>query len=367
MDYSLETTRRKENLLRAVRNLQVKSESTLQKASPLLSSHQGMGMVKECHIQQLAEKTKVICHDLENIKNLLYFRQNNLVLQIPNPNGSRYGQISRIHCSLDGTAYVTSENGPWVHLLNRSGQAFQSLQCVDWGREKEHFLPEDVTVTRSGMVAVSDMLNGVIRIFNPHSKFSQGDWIKIGKFDSPRGIGVDSMGRILVADYTQGKVHIFAVDHAFKVQGVHVISDLCGPRYVSSVPDGGFVVSEECGDVKYFGGSHRLICSISNKYGYQFGNPAGVCTDPEGNIIVADEQQRQVVLFPVSGSPVCLVSEGLRRPTGVSCSSFGHLLVADAGENCVKVFKYKVKPYSNPESPRIASENSNLSPRERLR
>ncbi|XP_030069168.1 NHL-repeat-containing protein 4 [Microcaecilia unicolor] len=217
------------------------------------------------------------------------------------------------------------------------------------------------------MVAVTDMLNGVIRIFNPHSKFSQGDWIKIGQFDSPRGIGVDSMGRILVADYTQGKVYIFSVDHAFKLQNVRAVSDLCGPRYVSLAPDGGLVVSEECGDVKIFGSNHKLIYSISDKYGHQFANPAGVCTDTEGNIIVADEQQKQITLFPVSGSPVCLVSKGLQRPTGVSCSSFGQLLVVDAGENCVKVFKYKVKPYNNPESPRISSENPNLSPRERLR
>ncbi|XP_069503009.1 NHL-repeat-containing protein 4 [Ambystoma mexicanum] len=366
MDYTLETTRKKDDLLRAVRSLQVKSENTLQKASPLLSYHQGLGMVNESHIHQLTEKTKDICHDLEDIKNLLCFRQNDLVQQIPNPDAHLYGGVYGIHCSLDGIVYVTSENGPWVHLLNRSGQSFQSLHCVEWNRRKEYFFPEDVTVTRSGLVAVTDMVNGAVRIFNPHSKFSKGKWMKIGKFDSPSGIAVDSMGRILVADYALGKVHLFAIDHAFKVLSVQTLSGLHGPRYISMVPDGGFAVSEECRDVKLFGSNHKMSGSISEKYGHQFGNPAGLCADSEGNLIVADEQQRKVFLFPPSGSPICLVSEGLRRPTGVACSVFGLLLVADAGENCVRVFRYRVKPSSMAENPRLAAENPALSPREML-
>ncbi|NWQ91959.1 NHLC4 protein, partial [Burhinus bistriatus] len=119
---------------------------------------------------------------------------------------------------------------------------------------------------------------------------------------------------------------------------------LQGPRYISPAPNGGFVVSEECGDVKVFTSSRKLLCSLSSKYRHRFGNPAGVCVDVEGSILVADEQHRTVHLFPEHGSPVCLVSAGLRRPVGMACSSFGHLFVADAGENCVKVFKYRVRP-----------------------
>ncbi|NXW82400.1 NHLC4 protein, partial [Alopecoenas beccarii] len=122
------------------------------------------------------------------------------------------------------------------------------------------------------------------------------------------------------------------------------VPNLQGPRYVSPAPNGGFVVSEECGDVSVFTSSCKLLCSLSSKYGHRFGNPAGVCVDMDGSILVADEQHRTVHLFPEHGAPVCLVSAGLRRPAGLACSSFGHLFVADAGENCVKVFKYRVRP-----------------------
>ncbi|KFP70063.1 NHL-repeat-containing protein 4, partial [Acanthisitta chloris] len=115
---------------------------------------------------------------------------------------------------------------------------------------------------------------------------------------------------------------------------------LQGPRYISPALNGGFVVSEECGDVKVFTNSRKLLCSLSSKYKHHFGNPAGVCVDMDGSILVADEQHRTVHLFPKHGSPICLVSSGLRRPAGMACSSFGHLFVADTGDNCVKVFKY---------------------------
>ncbi|XP_063200167.1 NHL-repeat-containing protein 4 [Chroicocephalus ridibundus] len=201
------------------------------------------------------------------------------------------------------------------------------------------------------MVAVADMTNGAIWVFNPHTSLSKGEWIKIRKVGSPRGIGVDSMGKILVTDYAQGQVHSFALDHTFKTLNTHSVPNLQGPRYISPAPNGGFVVSEECGDVKVFTSSRKLLCSLSSKYGHWFGNPAGVCVDVEGSILVADEQRRTVHLFPEHGPPICLVSTGLRKPIGVACSSFGHLFVADAGENCVKVFKYRVRPPYSPTNP----------------
>uniref|UniRef100_A0ACB8FM71 Uncharacterized protein n=1 Tax=Sphaerodactylus townsendi TaxID=933632 RepID=A0ACB8FM71_9SAUR len=164
----------------------------------------------------------------------------------------------------------------------------------------------------------------------------------LDRFCSPRGIGVDASGKLLVTDYTEGKVHSFAVDHAFKMQSPHSVSDLRGPRYVCGAPEGGFVVSEECGDVKLFSNSHKLLVSISDKFGHTFGNPAGVCADREGNVIVVDEQHRKIHLFPQSGSPICLVSKGLQRPTGIACSTQGLLYVADSGEDNIKVFKYRM-------------------------
>uniref|UniRef100_A0A8C4XAM6 NHL repeat containing 4 n=1 Tax=Erpetoichthys calabaricus TaxID=27687 RepID=A0A8C4XAM6_ERPCA len=119
------------------------------------------------------------------------------------------------------------------------------------------------------------------------------------------------------------------------------IKGLRGPRYVCPGPGGGTVVSEECGDVKLYGAGHKLLCSFSATYGHRFGSPAGVCTDVEGNVLVADEQKRCVVLFPPNGSPVPLVTEGLCTPAGLACCNRGQLYVGDTGDNSVKVFRYR--------------------------
>ncbi|NXE53987.1 NHLC4 protein, partial [Casuarius casuarius] len=123
------------------------------------------------------------------------------------------------------------------------------------------------------------------------------------------------------------------------------VSNLRGPRYVSSAPKGGLIVSEEFRDVKLFTSSSKLVCSLRNKHGHQFGNPAGVCVDVEGDILVAGEQCHTVHLLPENGASICLVSADLKKPTDVACSFFGQLFVADTGENCGKSLRIVRPPY----------------------
>ncbi|XP_075422505.1 NHL-repeat-containing protein 4 [Ascaphus truei] len=339
MDYSLECARQKEDLLRAVRSLQVASQNTLQRAGPLLSSQPGLGLLRPSHLRQLSQKSSQFCRDLEDMGNLLLFRQDELARKIPAPTP---GGSDCVHCCPDGSIYVCGGDGPYIHQLNGQGKPGQTLRCWDEG----FFLPDGLAVTRSGAVAVTDLAGGAVRVYNPHS---QPPWVRVGgDFGAPRGMAVDSSGRILVAEYTAGEVQAFQVDRAYRVHGARRVSGLRGPRYVCATPDGGFAVSEECGDVKLFASNLKPAGSLAEMHRHSFGNPAGVCADPEGNILVADEQQRSVTLFPPRGSPICVVSRGLLRPSGVACSPSGHLYVADPGDACVKVYRYRVRPYYSP-------------------
>ncbi|XP_063286596.1 NHL-repeat-containing protein 4 [Pelobates fuscus] len=346
-DQSLVCCRQKENLLRAVRSLQVASQTTLQRAVPLLSSQDGLGLLGPSQIHHLSEKSSQFCRDLEDVGNLLLFRQDEITQKILIPS---CGGSSSVHWCSDSSFYVCGANGPYIHLIASNGKPAQVLHCFDEGI----FLPDCITMTRPGSVATIDLAEGLVRIYNPNS---QPSWVKVGgKFMSPRGISLDSTGRILVAEYGSGTVQGFHVDRAFRVQGVRQVSGLRGPVCVCSTPDGGFAVSEECGDVKIFNSNFKLTGSLSKTYQHTFGNPAGICCDPEGNILVADEQKKNVTLFPPNGSPICVVSKGLEKPAGVACSHFGFLYVADSGDNCVKIYRYRVRPYYNPTSPRGTGE-----------
>ncbi|KAG2455730.1 NHLC4 protein, partial [Polypterus senegalus] len=352
MDYTLEVTQQKELLLRTVRKLQSKSEGTLQRVAPLLSFQRGMGMVTKSSVHQLRESTSKLCHELDDLENQLRFCQNHAVARLDGGVSAPLG----LHVSADGTLYLASSEVPKVAVLTRAGRPLQALPCVtDGGRQR--FLPEDVTLTRAGMVAVTDLAGGDVKIFNPHSRFGRGEWLSLGEFRSPRGVAVDTVGRLLVADYEPGKVHVFDVDHCFRLLNVRSIKGLRGPRYVCPGPGGGTVVSEECGDVKLYGAGHKLLCSFSATYGHRFGSPAGVCSDVEGNVLVADEQKRCVVLFPPNGSPVPLVTEGLCTPAGLACCSRGQLYVGDTGDNSVKVFRYRNAAHHGKGTGRLAADN----------
>ncbi|XP_075035482.1 NHL-repeat-containing protein 4 [Mixophyes fleayi] len=349
MDSSLEFSRQKEDLVRTVRSLQVASQNTLQKAVPLLSSQPGLGLLKLSHVQQLSQKTTQVCRDLEDVGNLLLFRKDELAQKMTVPGTG--GSSSLQWCS-DGSLYVCGDNGPYVHLLNSHGRPSQAFYCCDDGL----FLPDGVTMTRFGTIAVTDIAEGVVRIYSPNS---QPPWIKVGgNFKSPRGIAVDGSGRFLVAEYAAGSVQAFYVDRAYRVHGGKKVSGLRGPQQICATPEGGFAVSEECGDVKLFTSNLKPSGSLSEKYRHTFGNPAGICADPEGNILVADVQKRNVTLFPPTGSSICIVSKGLCKPEGITCSPFGLLYVADSGENCVKVYKYRARPYYSVTSPRRSGEAS---------
>ncbi|CAI9592085.1 unnamed protein product [Staurois parvus] len=126
---------------------------------------------------------------------------------------------------------------------------------------------------------------------------------------------------------------------------------------------GGLQCLRSVGDVKLFTSNLKPCGSISEIYQHKFGDPSGICADPEGNILVADVQKRNVTLFPVSGSPICIVSKDLCKPSGLSCSPFGLLYVADSGDNSVKVYKYRAKPYYAPISPRKSGDAQSLTPR----
>ncbi|XP_044160279.1 NHL-repeat-containing protein 4 [Bufo gargarizans] len=347
MDSSLEFSRQKEDLVRTVRSLQVASQNTLQKTIPLLSSHPGLGLLKPSHVQQLSKKTTQVCRDLEDVGNLILFRQDELTQKISVPGK---GGVSSLHWCSDGTLYVGGDSGPYIHLLNSHGKPTQTFHCYD----DVPFFPDSAAVTRFGALAVTDIAEGILRIYSPNS---HPPWIKVGgHFKSPKGIAMDSSGRILVAEYTSGEVQAFHMDRAHRIHGVKKVSGLQGPQYICSTPDGGFAVSEECRDVKLFTSNLKLAGSLSETYRHEFGNPSGICSDPEGNVLVADVQKRNITLFPPSGSPICIVSQGLSEPVGIACSPFGLLYVGDTGDNCVKVFKYRAKPYYTPTSPRRSGE-----------
>ncbi|XP_025130816.3 NHL-repeat-containing protein 4, partial [Bubalus bubalis] len=263
-------------------------------------------------------------------------RRPRLLGQIPAPPAATGGPRG-LHCSPDGLLFLTAGAAPCVHVLDLEGRSICHLPCYVPGAGA--FVPEDVVATAAGLVVVSDLVHGAVRALQHTTRAPQGRWVTVGSFSAPRGLAVDAFGRLLVTDYVPGAVHSFTLGPDLAPLAPASLLGLEGPCWVGLAPDGGLAVSEEFGDVRLFGSARQPLGSLGDLTGHPFGSPAGVCTDAAGGVIVADQRRRQVTLFRQARAPLCLVSEGLRRPLGVACGPQGQLLVADAEDGDIKVYQ----------------------------
>uniref|UniRef100_A0A2K6UHA0 NHL repeat containing 4 n=1 Tax=Saimiri boliviensis boliviensis TaxID=39432 RepID=A0A2K6UHA0_SAIBB len=103
------------------------------------------------------------------------------------------------------------------------------------------------------------------------------------------------------------------------------------PCWVGPGPDGGFAV------VKSLGMCGCLAVPGAGRGTFLAAQQASAPT--QDNIIVADEQRGQVTLFPRSGPPIRLVSQGFGQPLEAASAPQGQLLVANAKDNFIKVYQ----------------------------
>ncbi|XP_062957134.1 NHL-repeat-containing protein 4 [Cynocephalus volans] len=169
--------------------------------------------------------------------------------------------------------------GPWGAVqgggknVQEEGRACAKALRQEWTGA---FITEDVIVTASGLMVVSDLIHGAVRL------------------------------------HTGPTWECLAPASILALQGT------C---WMGPGPDS-HVVSKEFGNVQLFG------------------SPVGVCSDSEGSVVVANQQRHQVTLFFHAGLPICLVSEGLRWPLGVACVPQDQLVMADAKDGYLKVYRY---------------------------
>lgn len=250
--------------------------------------------------------------------------------------------------------------------------------------------PWDVAVGTN--IAVADKDNHCIQIFTLEgcliSSFGMLGTCE-GQFNSPMGIATNGNGEIIVADCYNHRVQIFTVDGKFircigkKGTG---IGQFMYPNDVAMTKDGHIPVADYAND-------RIQVFDPEGNFLYKFGvpTPSGVCVTSEGNIIVTDNTNNCVRMFSAEGVPIrkfggegsgdgqfrcwtyCPLSATVDHsdciyvtdpdnhrvqifnkdghylnqfggdnnfsPFGVAVSQKGHIIVADGGNNCVKIYQ----------------------------
>ncbi len=162
------------------------------------------------------------------------------------------------------------------------------------------------------------------------------------QFNGPRQVWIADDGFVFVADRFNNRVQVLTPglsNHA----GFVGVGNLNAPIGVCANAD--IVVVSELD-------AHRLTVlkrsdgTVVRRMGSggsgdgQLDTPHGVCfMSGDRHIAVADYKNDRVSVFGVDGAFVRHVGVGvLKAPTGVACSAFDELIVADHGNKCVRLF-----------------------------
>nr|XP_006820073.1 PREDICTED: tripartite motif-containing protein 2-like [Saccoglossus kowalevskii] len=203
--------------------------------------------------------------------------------------------------SQDGNYFIVDDNNKQVVVCNNN---FELIRCFGIG---ELTYPRGISISPvNGRVYVVDYNSHCIRIYNQDGRYiksfgSQGDGDC--QFQSPWGISTDSKGNLIVADSWNHRIQVLTGE----------------------------------GEFLFKFGSH------GNSDG-QLHNPSGVATDTDGYVYVSDYNNNRVQKYDCHGQFVCRIdspADGLSLPLGICVTNdkpFGKVVVADYGNNCMKIF-----------------------------
>lgn len=190
--------------------------------------------------------------------------------------------------------------------------------------------PQGVAVDAAGNVYVADSFNNLIRKITPAGEVTtiggdgtagyQDGPAASSEFYAPQGLAVDAQGNVFVADYGNNVIR--------KITPDGTVSTFAGNTTAGYVDGVGSVV--------------------------EFNNPAGICFDKQGNLIVADHNNNMIRRINPAGGVKLIagtktpgyinaavdsaksVTASFRNPVGVAVDANNNIYVADIGNNAIR-------------------------------
>ena len=188
-------------------------------------------------------------------------------------------------------------------------------------------LPFAASTVRGGIGDILETNETNVLRFNP---FGGTPLTVAAGFGSPKGIVLDGLGRMFVADASRGNIVVFTLPDA---TGATYITGLSSPVGLAFDTAGNLYVAESgSGKIQKFDRERIRTTFASN-----VGNPSGLAFDNAGNLFVADFAGGKIYKVTPDGTQSTFAS-GLDFPAGVAVDAANNVFVSESETGTI--FKY---------------------------
>ncbi|KAE8598008.1 hypothetical protein XENTR_v10016674 [Xenopus tropicalis] len=256
-------------------------------------------------------------------------------------------------CRKTGCLVVAHDGKKRIGVFSMTGKCIQQIG-VKSDSPNAIVYPLDVAVTQDTCIAVTDAGDHSLKVFDWSGKLTLT--VK-QNFLLPWGLCINLQNEVIVSDSDAGTLVLVVAD--FK-QGIvkkmlKLYSNLTQPREIAVCPTSGAVVVVEhlakdrknssSTRVKIFSSAMKLIRQIDS-FGLSLFLPlavhtSGVAFDHEGNVLVADVNNRCVICLDKTDECRFLkhvVASGLSYPVALTTLEDGSVAVLDSGNHSVLVY-----------------------------
>jgi DNA-binding beta-propeller fold protein YncE len=255
---------------------------------------------------------------------------NNNRIQHFSANGQFLDSWGSFGDSTSGSAPLGTLNQPWSVAVSPDGKYIYVADT--WNHRIQKFTVNGTPLTMWGTP-----------LYDPTTKDKFGIW-------GPRGIAVDSHGRVFVADTGNKRILVYDADGNFLLQiggeglsigqfeePVGLAFDTQGYLYVADTWNQRVQVFTPTADGLTF--SPLLQWDISGWYGESLDNKPYLALDDQGHIFITDPESYRLLEFTINGAFIRtwgeygLDAENFSMAAGVAADTEGHVWVSDSGNN----------------------------------